>query len=111
MAWDVVFKTYSVPLDYKREEIIKGIRKRSKIARSNDVEDTLLYAGVDTAMTSEVSPMLFVNMLRFTEGDARSKVISGVESNAFESYRYIHTHGRDVSMRQRMSMPTKATNS
>ena len=56
----------------------------------------------------QVSHMLFVSLLSFTEGETQSKVILGGEEESSETNRYLYTHGRVVSMRQRMSMRTEA---
>ena len=77
-------------MDDKWESIFQQIQKM-KMAKGDaeGMKDMMEKASVREEEIAKVNKMLYVGLLQYTTGDARSKVMSNGPSSAVESYKHI----------------------
>ena len=114
LNWNELFVSYMMSIDRKWETILKDIQKQDKPINKEEID----CVQDDLRMTAEIKKAanhaLYVNLLGFTKGKAKSRVISNSVDLAFESYRHIYQKGKNATkmnialMKAEVLRPAKA---
>jgi len=112
--WSELFTGYLMSIDRQWENILNTIQKKDNTLSKEDVsklQDEL-------KMTPEIKKLanhsLYINLLGYTKGKAKSRVISNSVDLSFESYRHIYQKGKNatkmniVIMKADVLRPTRA---
>ena len=95
--WSELFEAYMMSIDAQWKSILDELKNQeSALAKEmiTDVQNELLMS---TDARHAANHSLYIDLLGFTTGKAKSKVTSNSVNMAFESYRYLHRKGKNAT--------------
>lgn len=114
LNWNELFVSYMMSIDRKWEIILNDIQKKDSPISKEDISKNQDKLKMTAEIKKAANHALYVNLLGFTKGKARSRVISNSIGLSFESYRHIYQKGKNatkmniVMMKAEVLRPNKA---
>jgi len=115
LNWSELFTTYMMSIDSQWEGILKKLQKTDVVLSRNAVDDLQNELKMTPAVKKAASHALYINLLGFTGGKAKSRVTTNSIDMSFESYRYVYHKGKNatkmniVNMKAEVLRPARAT--
>jgi len=115
LNWSELFTTYMMSIDSQWEGILKKLQKTDVALSRSAVDDLQNELKMTPAVKKAASHALYINLLGYTGGKAKSRVTTNSIDMSFESYRYIYHKGKNatkmniVNMKAEVLRPARAT--
>jgi len=115
LNWSELFTTYMMSIDSQWEGILKKLQKTEVALSRSAVDDLQNELRMTPAVKKAASHALYINLLGYTGGKAKSRVTTNSIDMSFESYRYIYHKGKNatkmniVNMKAEVLRPARAT--
>ena len=81
----------------QREGILKKLQKVDTALSRDEIDDLLDNLKMTHAVKKSANRALYTNLLGYTSAKAKSRVIANAVDMAFESYRLIHSKGKNAT--------------
>ena len=107
LKWTELFTTYMMSIDEQWEGIFQKLQKVDTALSRDAIDDLQDNLKMTHAVNKSANHALYINLLGYTSGKAKSRVIANAVDMAFESYRYIYCKAKNAtkmnlsSLRQR----------
>ena len=114
LNWNELFVSYMMSIDRKWGVILTSIQKKDSPYNKEDIVKAQDELQMPPDIKKAANHALYINLLGFTKGKAKSRVTSNSIDLSFESYRYIYHKGKNatkmniVLMKADVLRPTKA---
>ena len=114
LNWNELFVSYMMSIDSEWGAILTSIQKKDSPYSKEDIVKAQDELQMPPDIKKAANNALYINLLGFTEGKAKSRVTSNSIDLSFESYRYIYHKGKNatkmniVLMKADVLRPTKA---
>ena len=97
LNWNELFTGYLMSIDKQWEMILNLIQKKTSTMSKDDVKVLQDELMMKDNIKKAANHALYINLLGYTKGKARSRVISNSVDLAFESYRHIYQKGKNAT--------------
>ena len=95
LFWTEFFTTYMMSIDEQWEGILKKLQKVDTALSRDAIDDLQDNLKMTHAVKKSANHALYINLLGYTSGKARSRVIANAVDMAFESYRVHLQQGQE----------------
>ena len=97
LNWTELFTSYMMSIDPQWETILKKLQKVELATSKNKLGELQDDLKMTPAVKKSANHALYINLLGFTGGKAKSRVTANSIDMAFESYRYIYNKGKNAT--------------
>ena len=95
--WSELFEAYMMSIDAQWKSILDELKNQESALTKEMITDVQNQLLMSTDARHAANHSLYINLLGFTTGKAKSKVTSNSVNMAFESYRYLHRKGKNAT--------------
>ena len=96
--WNELFTAYMMSMDDVWEKILRELRNFKEPVAKEKIGKFQNELKLTEEAKKSANHALYINLLGYTKGNAKSRVISNSVDLAFESYRYIFQKGKNATM-------------
>ncbi len=95
--WNEMFVAYMMSIDPKWENILKCIQGHQEQLSKSEIHSIQDKLNMPADVRKVANHFLYIHLLGYTKGRARSRVTSNGVDLAFESYRHIYIKGKNAT--------------
>ena len=95
--WNELFMSYMISIDKQWEKILHELQKKDMVMNKEEVEKIQDELNMTQEDKKSANRSLYINLIGYTKGKARSRVISNAVDMSFETYRFIYHKGKNAT--------------
>jgi hypothetical protein len=95
--WTELFTTYMMSIDPQWEVILKRLQKADSTLSREKIDNIQDELRMTHSVKKSANHALYINLIGYTSGKAKSRVTANSIDMAFESYRYIYQKGKNAT--------------